>query len=95
MSYIVETNTKDDFLENLTATKKNMFSVTLNQFAIFTTDAYGKKSETVLKDVIKIIYGLPSDELVKKSHQGKFALGGCCVDKSNPDWECNNCGNRF
>ncbi len=45
--------------------------------------------------VIKIIYGLPSDELVKESRQGKFALGGCCVDESNPNWECNNCNNRF
>ena len=45
--------------------------------------------------VIKIIYGLPSDELIKESRQGKFALGGCCVDESNPNWECHNCDNRF
>jgi hypothetical protein len=54
MSYIVETNTKDDFLENLTPAKKNMFSVTLNQFAGFATNAYDKKNGTVLTDDIKI-----------------------------------------
>jgi hypothetical protein len=32
MSYIVETTTKEDFLENNTKSKRNIFSVTLNQF---------------------------------------------------------------
>ena len=54
MSYIVEIATKESFLENNTKSKRNIFSVTLNQFAVFTTDIYSKKSETVLKDVIEI-----------------------------------------
>ncbi len=47
------------------------------------------------KDVIEIIYGLPNDELVKKSLQGKFALGGCCVDRDNPCWTCDHCNYQW
>ncbi|MBT8172658.1 MAG: hypothetical protein KJN83_01190 [Nitrosopumilus sp.] len=45
---------KRRFLEKLTKTKKNIFSDMLNQFAVFTTNVYGKKSETVLKEDIEI-----------------------------------------
>lgn len=47
------------------------------------------------KNILKIIYGLPSGELIKESRQGKFALGGCCVHKNNPRWQCNQCNNRW
>ena len=70
MSYIVEENTKEKFLENLSSTKRSVTDTALNQFNFFTTDAYQKKSETVLSDL-------------KESYQGKFALGVSFVKVSN------------
>ena len=54
MSYIVETTTKESFLENLPKSQKSLVTTALNQFGVFTTDVYQKKSETVLTDVVKI-----------------------------------------
>ena len=54
MSYIVEENTKEKFLENLSSTKRSVTDTALNQFNFFTTDAYQKKSETVLSDLMEI-----------------------------------------
>jgi len=54
MSYIVESASKEDYLENLPHSKQNIVKTALNQFAVFTTDVYAKKGKTVLSDVVEI-----------------------------------------
>jgi hypothetical protein len=43
---------------------------------------------------IPIVYGYPSKYTLKKVRNGEIALGGCIV-RSNPRWQCKNCGNRW
>lgn len=44
MSYIVETATKESFLESLPKSQKSLVTTALNQFGVFTTDVYQKNS---------------------------------------------------
>ena len=48
-------------------------------------------------DIAMILYGLPSDELLKskKVKEGKIILGGCGVSGNDPKLECNDCGWRY
>jgi hypothetical protein len=46
-------------------------------------------------EVLRIMYGLPTDEAIEEAQAGKIALGGCVVEESNPDWECKSCGYRW
>ncbi len=41
-----------------------------------------------------ILYGLPlfSQGLEKEVKEGRITLGGCCVGKDDPAWECTRCG---
>ena len=41
---------------------------------------------------VNILYGMPSDEAVKKADLGEIALGGCVVEESQPERRCNACG---
>lgn len=45
----------------------------------------------------KFQYGLPifSAKLEKQIEKGEVILGGCCVDESNPDFKCRDCGREF
>jgi hypothetical protein len=45
--------------------------------------------------VLDIVYGYPSNEMIKLRDMGKISLGGCCVDKSNPRWQCEQCGHKW
>jgi hypothetical protein len=40
------------------------------------------------KDVMKIIYGLPSDALMEKANKGLVHLGGCVVSDCSPVYYC-------
>jgi len=46
-------------------------------------------------DVIPIIYGYPSEELMKAADRGEVALGGCIVGDDAPRWRCKKCGRDF
>jgi Carboxypeptidase regulatory-like domain len=39
-------------------------------------------------NLIPIIYGLPSGDLIKMSEDGIVKLGGCLVSESNRKWHC-------
>ena len=41
--------------------------------------------------LIPIVYGYPSEELMRKEDMGEVVLGGCCIDISNPELYCKNC----
>jgi hypothetical protein len=44
------------------------------------------------KDVLKIVYGMPSYELFKEAENGKIKLGGCMIAvENNPEYGCNDC----
>lgn len=40
------------------------------------------------KNIIPIIYGLPSQSTMKKSNKEKVRLGSCFVSECNPKWFC-------
>ena len=44
------------------------------------------------REVIPIVYGMPGPELLRKSAEGRVALGGCVVSPENPTVECQTCG---
>jgi hypothetical protein len=46
-------------------------------------------------DILDIVYGYPSNDLIEDSYKGKVRLGGCCVDESNPNWQCELCNHRW
>jgi hypothetical protein len=47
------------------------------------------------QDVISVVYGLPSEEMVEESIAGRVALGGCTVWPGSPDHACQNCGHEW
>ncbi|HUU47808.1 MAG TPA: tyrosine-type recombinase/integrase [Nitrosopumilaceae archaeon] len=55
MSYIIEENTKESFLDSLTITKRSIYTTALNQFNSFTIDTYQKKGEVVLSDLMELV----------------------------------------
>jgi hypothetical protein len=42
--------------------------------------------------VLKILYGLPDEELRREAEEGKVALGGCSLSENDPSMVCNDCG---
>jgi predicted Zn-ribbon and HTH transcriptional regulator len=44
------------------------------------------------EDLVRIVYGMPSEEMVEESVAGRVALGGCLVWPDAPDYTCQNCG---
>jgi len=46
-------------------------------------------------DVVPIVYGFPSGELLRESEEGKVVLGGCCVTGEDPQWCCRKCGDAW
>lgn len=47
------------------------------------------------KDILRIQYGMPSDETLEKSSAGKLVLGGCCISDQSPKWYCQACEHEF
>lgn len=47
------------------------------------------------KEVVRIVYGLPSPELMEEANRGKVALGGCCISGNDPQWHCNGCEHEW
>lgn len=46
-------------------------------------------------DILEIVFGYPTYETMKDYKHGKIALGGCCIDKNIPRWQCTKCNNRW
>ncbi len=47
------------------------------------------------KDVVEIIYGMPTEELFKEiQKKDNYWLGGCCInlETPDPDYHCKSCG---
>jgi hypothetical protein len=42
--------------------------------------------------VLRIAYGMPSEEMVRESIAGRVAFGGCLVWSEAPDRTCRACG---
>ena len=45
--------------------------------------------------VVRIIYGEPTPETFEIADRGELVIGGCCINKESPDWECLNCHIQF
>lgn len=45
--------------------------------------------------VVKVCYGEPTEETMKKADRGEVVLGSCLVYPGQPDWQCINCGVEF
>ena len=47
------------------------------------------------RDVVPIVYGLPSAQLLHAARRGQVALGGCVISDTAPEWSCKVCGRNF
>jgi hypothetical protein len=47
------------------------------------------------KDVVRIMYGYPTDEIFIKYEKGEVELGGCCQENNAPNWHCKACENEW
>ncbi len=46
-------------------------------------------------DVVVILYGRPTPEMLQKADEEKIALGGSVKNDNSPDWVCKKCGAKF
>lgn len=46
-------------------------------------------------DVVPIVYGLPSPELIEEAKRGEVSLGGCCLTGNDPQWFCKACEHEW
>ncbi len=46
------------------------------------------------KRLIKIVYGMPTAEMMREAKAGRILLGGCCIVEGGPVWACPKCGPR-
>lgn len=47
------------------------------------------------KQVVPILYGMPSPEMIERSARGEIVIGGCLTSENNPCWECLACGQQL
>ena len=45
--------------------------------------------------VVKILYGMPTDEAWELSEKGKLIIGGCCITEKSTDWACTHCKTEY
>ena len=45
--------------------------------------------------LVRVIYGMPNEDLVREVDQGKVLLGGCDITGTDPTWGCPECGWRY
>lgn len=57
--------------------------------------AYKKCPICGSKNVINIVYGMPSYELLQESEQGKVKLGGCEIVEGCPEYICKDCNHEW
>ena len=46
-------------------------------------------------EVLRIAYGMPSEEMVLESIAGRVAFGGCLVWPEAPERTCRACGHEW
>ncbi len=47
------------------------------------------------QEVLPIVYGLPSEEMLRKAERGVVALGGCTIDRDSPFSVCTRCDHHW
>jgi hypothetical protein len=47
------------------------------------------------EEVVPVVYGPPSSEMVGECRRGEVALGGCTGWPDAPDYLCQNCGHEW
>lgn len=43
------------------------------------------------RELIRILYGLPSPDMRERARRSEIALGGCMVTEHDPDYRCRHC----
>jgi len=74
----------DDFFNYLVATDE------LDDFL-----GYEPKCPNCGNKLAKIIYGMPSSDIMDQVEKGEVFIGGCCVDEENPEYHCNVCRRSY
>ena len=46
-------------------------------------------------EVVPVVYGMPSAELIEQSRAGRVALGGDVHWLEAPEWRCVACGHEW
>jgi hypothetical protein len=47
------------------------------------------------EDVVKIVYGYPTEETLEKAEAGEVHLGGCVIGHFDPNRYCKHCGHEW
>ena len=47
------------------------------------------------ENIIPIVYGISSDELLEDFNAEKVAIGGWCIREAIPTLRCKDCGHPF
>ena len=63
-------------------------------FDQFTKDGRIDLADKEKKEMDTISIYLP-EEMSEDADRNKIALGGCCIDSSNPIFKCKSCGEEF
>lgn len=45
--------------------------------------------------IVRIVYGLPGEEMMEQARRGEIVLGGCVISGNDPDSECVFCRTNF
>lgn len=56
---------------------------------------YEPKCPNCGNKLAKIIYGMPSSDIMNQVEKGEVFIGGCCVDEANPKYHCNICRRSY
>ena len=46
-------------------------------------------------ELIKIVYGMPSNEMFQKAEKGEIYLGGCIILPNNAVYYCSKCEKKY
>ena len=46
-------------------------------------------------EVVRILYGLPTNEAFEDEQAGKLHIGGCCISPNSPKWFRKRCDKEF
>ncbi|MBI1883479.1 MAG: hypothetical protein HYS08_04645 [Chlamydiae bacterium] len=47
------------------------------------------------ENVVRIVYGYPSEKLMKEADEGKVKLGGCVIGGADPRFYCKKCDKNW
>jgi hypothetical protein len=47
------------------------------------------------KNTCRIVWGYPSDNMMKLAEEGKIVLGGCIISDNDSMWHCIDCSNEW